>query len=171
MRTRALVLLFSALLSGCSTGGLVHVPDGGRLPISLSLIGDDDCVPEEFWTHCRPDAFPEDAKRALADWEKVRPWVEKQITPDLVRALSNRAKREMQSYNSVPPLAGVNLQPVASKEVGDGHRYILLKGTVDTLPPLNLKAEHRWLRIYMVYRSEIWSVVRVILKIESERLE
>jgi len=181
MKSGMVVLTVCCLLCGCGkntapvlTSGhdvTLSLPAEGGLPMSLCLVKEADMFGEEWWTHCREDAYPDDMGKALVDWERKRPWVEKQITAELVRALSGWARREMESYRSVPPLSHVAFKPVASRDTGDNHRRILLEGTIDTLPSHSPGIVTRWLKIYLVYDSEIWTVRTAIITIEGQRLE
>ena len=147
------------------------LPAEGGLPISLGLVREMESFGEKSWPACREDAYPDDRGRALLDWERKRPWVEKQLTPDLVRALSGWARREMESYTSVPPLSRVTFKPIAARGTGDSHHRILLEGTVDTLPSHSPGTVTRWLKLYLVYNSEIRNVTTAIITIQGEKRE
>ena len=152
MNIRPMILGLCALVCGCGTGGYVFTPDvpeGTAIPISICFVREGDLMPETLWMPSRENLSPEDLKKALADWETKRPWVERQITPDLVRALSARAWPEMNGYKSVPPLSKVKFRPAAYHDFGDGHRLVLLEGTIDTLRP-QTRTFTRWLKIYLV---------------------
>ena len=160
-----------ALLAVAGCGSISMPTRTGEIPLSWCLVREMEPVPETWWTPCAKDAYPADVKRALADWDKKRPWVQAQLTPALARALSRWAQREMEAYQSVPDLRDVALYPVAYKDQGGDHRWLLLEGTVDTLPSHSPGIVTRWLKIYIIYNSESRSVVRATVTIEGQRLE
>ncbi len=168
MKRLSLFAIASMLAPGCVG---VHTLRSGvtEAPLSWCLVREMDPIPEMWWPPCQGDAYPDDVARALTDWEKKRPWVQQRLTPSLVRSLSRWAHREMETYDSVPQLTGVKLCPVACKAKGDHNKWILLEGTVDTLPSHSPGIVTRWLKIFLVYDSEIWSVVRATVTIRGAR--
>jgi hypothetical protein len=118
-------------------------------------------------TACKPEEFAPDVAKALADWATKRPTIEPLVTAEKVRELSRWAKKEMQEYRRVPPLARVTLRPVSfHKEAG----HLVLEGTVGTLPT-HSPLVTRWLKLYLLYDQGKQAIVKVAVTIRGEVLE
>jgi len=166
--------LFAAALAGAILVGGASAQEKARgaevedMPVGLCLIPEMDYIPElDDWSLCRPDAFAEDTAKALLDWSKKRAWVEKQLSPELVRALSRWAKPQMKGYSAVPSLAKVVLKPVRAPQAG---RKLLLEGTLDTLPT-HSPVVTRWLRVYLLYDKGSKRILRATITIRGQLLE
>ena len=103
---------------------LLLVPDDGRpkekkpgkLPFELRLVPEMESFPDLAAGSPVPkDAAREHVAAARAAWQKAAPALQKRITPEVARALSRWAKKQMEKYKKVPPLK-------------DGHRYRLVVG-------------------------------------------
>jgi len=116
---------------------------------------------------CQPDAFPQDAAQAKADWAKKRPWVAKRLTPELVRSLSRWAKPQMEKYQAVPPLEKANIKLIREDQK---QGKLLFEVTADTLP-VHAPLVTRWLKLYLLYDVPSKSITAVTITIRGERRE
>ena len=138
------------------------------VPVGFCITPEMMYIPEVAdWPRCEPDAVREQTQGALADWKGKRPWVEKRLTPELARSLSRWARKEMEAYRRVPPLAKVDFQPVRHHKAS---RKLVLKGVVDTLPS-HSPIVTRWLLVYLLYDEPTRSVVRMTVTIRGQILE
>ncbi len=116
---------------------------------------------------CVPDRAPAATDRARAALKGRLADVEKGLTSQKVRELSRWAKTEMGAYARVPPLGKVAWRPARVEDTG---KWVLLEGTVDTLPT-HSSLVTRWLKVYAVYDVPADTIRRVIVTIRGERLE
>jgi len=120
------------------------------------------------WQRCEPDAHGAEAESVRRAWKVFAPRVEEQVTPRRVRELSGWAKKEMETYRSVPPFAAVPLKPVAAdREQGK----VLFEGTADTLPSHHPTIVTRWLKVFLVYDRRADEIERAIVTIRGQILE
>lgn len=169
MRARAFVgcacLVLVALGAGAAAA---EAEDDEQVPVAFCIVPEMEGVAEvDEWAACKPDAFAEEAAKALADWKKKLPWVKKQVTPELARRLSRWAKKEMEGYQAVPPLEKVALKPVSHDET---HGKLVLEGTVDTLPS-HSPIVTRWLKLFLLCDKGSGTVQRVTVTIRGQVLE
>ena len=144
------------------------VPQGDGLPVGFCVAREMDYIPEvDDWPSCKPDAFADEAARAIADWTQKQPWVQKQLRPALVRALSQWARKEMAGYASAPSLAKVTFKPIRHHERS---RKLVLEGTADTLPS-HSKLVTRWLKVFLLCDKSGGRVLRVTITIRGQLLE
>jgi len=143
-------------------------PGRSAIPLGFCFAPEMDYIPEvDGWPSCQADAFSKEAAAALEDWAGRRPWVEKQITPELVRNLSGWAKPQMQQYAAVPALSKVAFKPVAYR---DEQHKLVLEGTVDTLPT-HSPLVTRWLKLYLLYDVGGQRILRATVTIRGQLLE
>ena len=139
-----------------------------QYPISICYVREMEYIPElNGWEACSKDDYVKEVKNALLEWEKVRPWVEKKVTPKKAKKLSQWAQKEMEKYTKVPPLSKVKFTPVRFNE---DHRMIVLEGTVDTLPA-HSPIVTRWLKLFLIYDTINKQIIRATITIKGEILE
>ena len=139
-----------------------------QYPLSLSFVREMEYIPElNGWESCSKDDYKDEVKKALADWEKKRAWVETRITPEIARGLSRWAIKEMVNYKKVSPLSNVAFIPV--RFIPD-HRMIVLEGTIDTLPA-HSPIVTRWLKIFLIFDTINNEIIRATITIKGEILE
>ncbi len=139
-----------------------------RIPVAFCIVPEMGYIPEvDDWTVCKPDAFPEETAKALADWKTKLPWVKERVTPELARRLSGWAKEQMKQYQAVPPLGKVAFKPARH---GAKRRKFVLEGTVDTLPT-HSPIVTRWLKLLLLCDRHSGTVLRVTVTIRGQLLE
>jgi len=145
-------------------------PDGAQEkdPVTLKTAPEMAAVEElGVGAPCKPDAFPEQAARARADWAKKCPWVAKRLTPQLVRSLSRWAKPQMEKYQAVPPLEKADIKLIREDQK---QGKLVFEATVDTLP-VHAPLVTRWLKLYLLYDMPGKSITAVTITIRGERRE
>jgi len=169
MRAFAFVASVLFLLAGCDAGAAAGEETAEeRIPVAFCIVPEMGYVPEvNDWAACKPDAFPEETAKALADWKTKLPWVSKRVTPELARRLSGWAKEQMKQYQAVPPLGKVAFKPVRQDKQG---RKLVLEGTVDTLPT-HSPIVTRWLKLFLLCDRHSGTVLRVTVTIRGQILE
>jgi len=169
MRAPGFVASALLLLAACDAGAVAgEATAEERIPVAFCIVPEMGYIPEvNDWASCKPEAFPEETARALADWKTKLPWVKERVTPALARRLSGWAKEEMKQYQAVPPLEKVAFKPVRQ----DKHdRKLVLEGTVDTLPT-HSPIVTRWLKLFLLCDRRSGTVLRVTVTIRGELLE
>lgn len=137
-------------------------------PVSICYVREMEYIPElNGWEACSKDDYVEEVTNALLEWKKVRPWVEKRVTPKKAKRLSQWAQKEMEKYTRVPPLTRIKLIPVRFNK---DHRMIVLEGTIDTLPA-HSPIITRWLKIFLIYDTINKQIIRATITIKGEILE
>lgn len=165
-RVAKVFVLCACLLAWRTTSG-AESPGSRGHATGIALVREMEDFPERLWPRCSAAEYPDDVALAVSDWKQKAAAVAPQVTPNVVRALSRWAEREMEAYTSVPPLSETHLA-LAGKN--DSRRQLLLEGTVDTLPSHSVLVT-RWLKLYLVYSLETRSVVRVTVTIRGQLLE
>jgi len=169
MRASAFVASVVLLLAACGAGAVAGEETAEEeIPVAFCIVPEMGYIPEvSDWASCKPDAFPDEAAKALADWKTKLPWVSRQVTPALARRLSGWAKKQMKQYQAVPPLEKVAFKPVRQDE---HDRKLVLEGTVDTLPT-HSPIVTRWLKLFLLCDRRSGTVLRVTVTIRGELLE
>jgi len=167
MSPRGILLTAALLVAGCALAAETPADDE-QVPVAFCIVPEMEGVAEvDEWAACKPDAFAEEAAKALADWKKKLPWVKKQVTPELARRLSRWARKQMEQYEAVPPLENVAFKPVSHDEP---HGKLVLEGTVDTLPT-HSPIVTRWLKLFLLCDKGSGTVQRVTVTIRGQLLE
>jgi hypothetical protein len=151
-------------------GGLpCKLPDEDpEFPVAICFVPEMQRVVEaDNWPRAEDDALAAHTAAARADWQKRRPWIEMQVSPATVRALSRWAKPQMAGYERVPDLQDLELRPIAA----DAKRgQVCFEATADTLPS-HSPIVQRWLKLYLVYEPQSKTIVRATVTIRGEAQE
>ena len=168
-RLLSILVILLLIIPGYSKPSKKKKPDTVKqYPISICYVREMEYIPElNGWQACSKDDYAKEVKNALLEWEKVRPWVEKRVTPKKAKALSQWAIKEMEKYTKVSPLSKVKFIPVRFNE---DHRMIVLEGTIDTLPA-HSPIVTRWLKIFLIYDTINKQIIRATITIKGEILE
>lgn len=163
----AAACLAAALVCGCAGRGPAQARPPAPTILTLmvpemeKVPGFDDAAP------CKPDQFPADVEKALADWATKRHAVERVLTPAKARELSRWAKKQMETYTRVTPLADIRLKLIACDK---DRRRLVLEGDVDKLPTHSALVT-RWLKVYLLYDQTREAVVQAAVTIRGQLLE
>ncbi len=136
-----------------------------KVPIGVCFVNEMELIPEvDSWKSYR-EAIDEEWKSGIKKvWKKRAFELQKYLSPQLVADLSGYSKELMKKYEEVPSLANVELTPITSFR-----GFLVLKGTVDTLPSHPLV--QRWLEVYVICDKEGRRIHRVTITIRGERHE
>lgn len=162
-------VVWAAAVVAAGWAGAAEAPaDDEQLPVAFCIVPEMGYLPEvSDGTWCKPDAFPAETAKALADWKKKLPWVKKRVTPELARRLSRWARKQMAEYQAVSPLEDVAFRPAYHHEA---RGKLVLEGTVDTLPT-HSPVVTRWLKVFLLCDERSGTVLRVTVTIRGELLE
>jgi hypothetical protein len=140
---------------------LALVPEMERIADLDSSLGD------RRWSAADDAKHVDDLRRVQADWKTRVPTIQALLTPERVRSLSRWAVKQMEAYDTVPPLAKVQLQPVGADEK---QGILLLETTIDTLPTHHPLVT-RWLKAFVRYDARGRKIAHVTITIRGQRLE
>ena len=142
--------------------------DHTAFPMGLCLIPEMDFIPEvDGWTPCKPDEYQNQIQRVTSAWKERSDWVQKRLTPDVVKELSRWGKLQMQKYRTVPDLAAVKLVAIT---VDNKHHKVVYSGTIETLPS-HSPVVTRWLKLYLLCDEQSGEILRVTITIRGEAQE
>jgi hypothetical protein len=147
-------------LGAAGTGGADAVP-------GLVMIAEMEPFPELAWPRSAAPELPAPLQAAVERWRTASSRIAARITPEAVRGLSRWARKEMERYQAVPPLAKLTFALV--QEDTAQHRA-LLEGTLDTLPS-HSPLVTRWLKVFLVCDTGDGSIVRTVVTIRGQVLE
>jgi hypothetical protein len=124
-------------------------------------------IPEDDWPSVEIDQYPLETQKVAQKWQALAPWVESQVSPATVRALSRWAITQMAQYRSLPPFANLEFKAIAIQPDGN---FVLFHSTADTLPS-HSPLVTRWLELFLVYDSHTESILSVTITIRGQVLE
>lgn len=137
-----------------------------EIPVDICFVREMNYVPEiDEWPYYTQDRCSTEIAAMTNEWNKKKSWIAKQLHPALVQGLSQWAQKEMLNYTSVSSLDSVLLLPIRCKSP-----YIVSEALVDTLPS-HSPIVTRWLKVYIIYNSDLQQLLRVIITIRGELLE
>ncbi len=132
-------------------------------PAGIGFYPEMTFIPEvSEWPAVEQDRAAAGFKGFAAAWSAIFPWLESQVTPPVVRALSRWAIPQMAQYRAVPALSGMTFRAVAARR-----HEIILEGTADTLPTHSPLVQ-RWLKLFLVYDTDSSSILRIAVTIRGE---
>jgi len=168
----ALFVAFLTVQADPSMAGSAPVPsrltNTNSSSISIRQVREMNRIIEvDGWTSCPPTAFTSQIDDAVASWVRIRPEVEKALTPSLVRSLSRWAIPQMTAYRKVPSLEKVSWTAVSTDNATG---QVVIETTVDRLPT-HSPLVTRWLKLFLVYDPAKGAFPSVIVTIRGELLE
>ncbi len=166
------VILFTFLILACAKPQRDKKPpepaESCVPPNGVCFVREMDFIPEiDTWPACTTKVSEDLTQEMLAAWSKKLPEIEKLVTPELARSLSQWAQKQMKGYDSIPSLSKLTFKPV--REYNNLNK-IVYEATVDTLPT-HINIVTRWLVIYVLWDIHSDSVIRTTVTIRGEKLE
>ena len=154
--------IFTPLQLVCPMG------EQSNFPIGLCVIPEMEYIPElDDWSSYDDKKDILNISEILALIKMKYPFLKKELTPDLIKSISRYAKKEMNTYQTIPPLDTIKFLP--KKVSSDGFK-IVFEGIVDTLPS-HSPIVTRWLKVFIVYNRATHSVIKAIITVRGELLE
>lgn len=137
-------------------------------PVAWAIVPEMAYIPEvDAWEWVEASTVEGHAAKFAAAWKTHRAWVEKRVSPRLVRELSRWAKPQMEGYDRAVLLDEMSFAPVARYAK---QRKLVFEATIDTLPS-HSPIVTRWLKLYVLYDEASETILRVTITIRGERLE
>lgn len=144
-------------------------PEAGTdFPVSIAYVREMGHIPEvDGWEHCAPALFTADSQAAAAEWDTLHAWVSKRLPPATIRGLSGWAKKQMASYEQVPPFRGIPFTPIRCRR---DQKKLVLEAVADTLPSHD-RSVTRYLKLFLLYDTGEKRIIRVTATIRGELSE
>jgi len=163
---RKLSMVLACLSALLGQGGEAEPP---KPPDLIQLLPEMERSPDvDGQPHCEdPKVAAAHLPHVRAAWTALAPEVQQRLTPEAVRALSRWAKKQMEGYKKVPPVANAAWTLSAAS---DDRRTLVFEATLDTLPT-HSPIVTRWLKGYLLFDAEAKHVTRVTLTIRGQLLE
>lgn len=136
-------------------------------PIGLCLTQEMEFITEiDTWDACEDTAYQSEKDSLVQDWRKKVSSFEPFINAETVKSLSLWAKKEMETYDSMPSLKDIEFIPIHISDRGK----VVYESTVDTLPT-HSPIVTRWLKVYILYNAFSHSIVKTTITIRGQILE
>lgn len=157
-----------AFLVGAGAVSTPTCAGGVFLGLSFSKEGK---VPETEWLPY--DRYPDDVAQAHAEWSRIRPILEQQLTFASIKESLGLEETDLGFPPDIRDLGAIisqRLNPYAHIDKGGGRRWLVFEGRFGPLRPA-IPLVERWLKTYVTYDTLDQRIVRVTLAVVGEKYE
>jgi len=128
-------------------------------------------IPETEWLPY--DHYLEDVEQARAEWSKIRPMVEQQLTFATIKEHLGLEESDLGfagSFRNLGALISDSMNPFAHIDKGGGRRWLVFEGAYGPLRP-SIPLVVRWIKTYITYDTVDKRIIRVTMTIEGQKFE